>query len=412
MNENKKSPPKSSVGRPALPLGTTGQQWVTHRPQGGYIAAVWVRTPRGKHKQVTASGQTKGAARRKLQSKLDKIVDTPFEGVQPTWTVTDLAAHWEEHKARAGHARRRVPLTAQTRWGYHSEIVRIITPAMGDLRLHELSIALLESLLADLEDTGLSTVRARSVLHAMLELAVRDGAIASNPTKYVAPPLREPKEVEALTIPMARHLLRVVSPEYRRKPGFRGPTRDLHDFCMVALGTGARISEILAVTHELVDLDSDHPTMTISGTMIEPRTGYIVRHHRQEATKNNQVRTLLLPDAVAEILRERRDGSRFTAPTDPVIASNQGTFMWASNIRERLRKAIADEPTLIGVTPHALRRTVASLIAYDAGLDAARLQLGHSLAGSTPLRSYVVHRQQVPDHRAILDWLFHDVEQS
>lgn len=175
---------------------------------------------------------------------------------------------------------------------------------------------------------------------------------------------------------------------------------------MVCLGTGARIGEVLAVTNELVDLDSDVPTITISGTMVEPRKGYVERHHRQEATKNNQIQTLILPDAVVQVLRERRAKSRFTAPTDPLLASKQGTHMWAANMRERLRKAIANEPSLAGTTPHALRRTVASLIAYDAGLDAARMQLGHSITGSTPLSAYVAHRQQAPDHRAILDFLF------
>ena len=406
MNNTEKSKPASRSGRPALELGSTGEPWVTPRPQGGFTAGVWVRTARGKRKQVTASGPTKGAARRKLQAKLDSSLEAPSHGVQPTWTIGELASHWEDHKARSGHARRRAPLTAQTRWGYHSEITRIISPAMGDLRIHELTVALLEQILGDLEDTGLSTIRARTVLNMMLDLAVRDGAIPSNPSAYVTPPVREPREVEALTIPTARLLLRVVDPEYRRKPGFRGPTRDLCDFCMVALGTGARISEILAVTNELVDLDTDKPTITISGTMVEPRKGYVDRHHRQETTKNNQIRTLLLPDAVADVLRDRRASSRFTAPTDPLLASNQGTFMWAANMRQRLRTAIADEPELTGVTPHALRRTVASLIAYDAGLDAARMQLGHTLAGSTPLSAYVAHRQQVPDHRAILDSLF------
>lgn len=407
-SEQKKSHPKPRAGRPSLALGTSGEPWVTPRPQGGFTAGVWMRTPRGKRKQVTASGASKGAARRKLQAKLDAVADTTSGGVQPTWTIAELAAHWEEHKTRSGHARRRAPLTPQTLWGYHSEITRIITPALGDLRVHELAIALLEASLADLEDTGISTVRARTVLSMMLNLAVRDGALPSNPMLYVSSPPREHKEVEALTIRAAQHLLRVVDPAYQRKPGVRGPTRDLHDFCMVGLGTGARISEILAVTNELVDLDTDTPTITISGTMVEPRKGYVDRHHRQETTKNNQIRTLLLPDAVADVLRDRRASSRFTAPSDPLLASNQGTFMWAANMRQRLRTAIAGEPDLVGVTPHALRRTVASLIAYEAGLDAARMQLGHSIAGSTPLSAYVAHRQQVPDHRAILDWLFRE----
>lgn len=411
MTNNKKTAP-TRAGRPPLALGTTGEPWVTSRPQGGFTAGVWVRTARGTRKQVTASGPTRGAARRKLQTKLDTNLAAPSHGVQPTWTIAELAEHWEDHKARSGHKRRRAPLSPQTRWGYHSEIARVITPSMGGIRLHELSVPGLEKILADLEDTGLSTVRARSVLSMMLDLAVRDGAIPSNPTAYVAPPVREPKEVEALTIPVARRLLQVVHPDFRRKPGFRGPTRDLHDFCMVALGTGARISEILAVTNELVDLDSDKPTMTISGTLVEPRKGYVARHHRQETTKNNQIRTLLLPEAVADVLRDRQASTRYTAPTDPVLASNQGTFMWAANMRQRLRAAIANEPELIGTTPHALRRTVASLIAYDAGLDAARMQLGHSIAGSTPLSAYVAHRREAPDHRSILNGLFFDASVS
>ena len=128
--------------------------------------------------------------------------------------------------------------------------------------------------------------------------------------------------------------------------------------------------------------------------MVEPRTVpksewadpavpeyYIAEYFRQPATKTNQVRTLILPEAVAQQLRERRDASRFTEPHHPLLASGKGQPLWAANIRTRLRKAVADEPTLVGTTPHTLRRTVASLVAYEFGLDPARMQLGHSLLG-------------------------------
>ena len=61
------------------------------------------------------------------------------------------------------------------------------------------------------------------------------------------------------------------------------------------------------------------------------------------------------------------------------------------------------EPTLVGTTPHTLRRTVASLIAYEFGLDAARMQLGHSLLGTTPLARYVAHREEVSDYTSALE---------
>jgi hypothetical protein len=165
---------------------------------------VWVRTARGTRKQVTASGPTKGAARRKLQAKLDLNLAAPSHGVQPAGTVADLAEHWEDHKKRSGHARRRAPLSPQTRWGYHSEIARTITPSMGGIRLHELSVPGLEKILADLEDTGLSTVRARSVLSMMLDLAVRDGAIPSQASSRTTPG-STPRGCSSTTVSPARH---------------------------------------------------------------------------------------------------------------------------------------------------------------------------------------------------------------
>ncbi|MDN5746120.1 MAG: hypothetical protein L0H31_13495 [Nocardioidaceae bacterium] len=153
-------------------------------------------------------------------------------------------------------------------------------------------------------------------------------------------------------------------------------------------------------------LDRDLPLVTISGTLVEPRSGYVEQLFRQESTKTNAIRTLVLPNAPVEVLRRRMAESELVYPDAPVFHSRTiSRFLWPSNIRTRLRAVTADDPQLghVTVTPHTLRRTVASEVAYDAGLEAPRQQLGHSIAGAGAIARYVAHRQQAPDLRHVLD---------
>lgn len=409
-----------NTGRPALPLGDSGTPWTTKKDNGRWVAGVWLRRTDGRRRQVTASGATKGAALRNLQRKLDALVEAASQGVQPTWTVSHAARHWRKRLENVGGGVTRRPLKPQSLAGYDSEIRRIIDPTLGAVRLDEVTIALVEEALTRVEHDGVSTARARDVLNGLFRLAVRDNAMRENPMPYVAAPAREPKEVEVLTVPQARHLLRVTHPEYRRIPGRRGPNRDLHDVISIALASGMRVGEVLALRHQDVDLDSDIATATVCGTMVEPIRKsrsewadpdvpeyYIETYHRQPSTKTNLVRTLVLPEAVANQMRERRSRTRFTEPSHPLLASGKGHHLWAANIRTRLRKAVADEEALVGTTPHTLRRTVGTLVATEHGLDAARRQLGHVVVTGA-LARYVGHRREVPDYTDVLNPIFTD----
>ena len=139
---------------------------------------------------------------------------------------------------------------------------------------------------------------------------------------------------------------------------------------------------------------------------MEPRKGYVERLHRQESTKSRSTRTLILPDYVAALLAERRENAPAASPDTPVFASGKQTWLWPNNIRTRLRAAVAGTP-LEGTTPHTLRRTVGTLVAHEAGLDAAREQLGHA-DSSVTWRSYVAARPVAPDVRHVLDVFFTD----
>ena len=399
------------MSQPRLAPGEHGQPWTTKRPNGRWRATVRVRGRDGRVRQLTATEDTKGAALRALQRKLTAWrPETSANGVKPAMTVDELSEYWLKHRRTSGSSRSSRPLRPQSLAGYAKELERVVSPALGAARIDELSVGLLDSIVAELESAGVSTRIARSVLSQMLELAVRHGALAANPMASVAKPYREPPEVEALSIEDVRRLRRLTRPETQHRSGKRGPNRDLGDFIDLALATGARIGEVLALRWQDLDLDSTTPTATICGTVVEPRKGYVDRLHRQDATKSGSTRSLILGDAAVAVLRERRTASRYTSANDPVFASGRGRWLWPNNIRTRLRAAI-EGTELAGTTPHTLRRTVATRIAHEAGLDAAIAQLGHSHP-SLAFQIYVAPRDVAPDVRHVLDDLLSDVGSS
>jgi integrase len=320
-------------------------------------------------------------------------------------TISELGDFWLQQRETFGHSRRRGALKPQTIAAYANTLRLIVRPALGGVRVSEVSIGLLEGVLGDLEETGLSTAQARSTLHQMLGLAARHGAIGSNPMDLVSTPLREPREVEALDLDAVRELRRLAEPETQRRPGKRGPNRDLADFVDVALGTGCRIGEVLALRWCHLDLLSELPTAEISGTLVEPRHSLVAPLHRQESTKSNTNRTLVLPDHVVRVLHLRRSEAQHGGDGDPVFGSRTGTWLWPNNIRTRLRAATLGSP-LSGTTPHTLRRTVGTHLTHTTNsLDAAREQLGHSNPGTT-FQYYVARRATAPDLRRVLDAFF------
>ena len=190
-----------------------------------------------------------------------------------------------------------------------------------------------------------------------------------------------------------------------KRLGGRRPNRDLADVTDFILGTGARINEALAIRLVDLALDEPLPTAHICGTLIEPRRGFTDALHRQSETKTRKDRTVPLPDAVVAMLRERLGNHPDPRPDAPVLCNREGSWLWAPNIRTRLRKTTADIPALAGTTPHTLRRSVGSLVAHERGLDAARDLLGHSHPGVT-FQHYVGRRPIAPDVRDVLDDFF------
>lgn len=409
-----------------IPRGGHGDIIARQLADGRWSARVQVRDIDGRIRSVRATEKTKSSATRLVERRLKERVDPSIAGITGDTTFEDLSALWLQHRKDHGKVKTKGLLAPQTLATYQYDITQVIIPAIGQVRVREATIPLLDRLFADVEHGrkhgnyparfgGRSTRQLRVVLGGMLALAVAHGALPANPIRDVSQSSRQPNpEVKFLTVDQARHLRTRVRRTAIRVPDQRMPNHDLEEFIDLLLGTGCREGEGLAIRPiDLHDLDGPVPTLHICGTVIEPRKGFVDHLHRQNRTKTGDDRRLILPDAVAAMLRERMRRDPPNTPESPIFATGTGNWISPANLRTRLRSALdriseSDDPldqALAGTTLHTLRRTVGTITAHEVSLDAARDQLGHR-DPSVTFRHYVGKRVVAPDLRSTLDQFF------
>ena len=302
----------------------------------------------------------------------------------------------------------------QTLAGYQTALSQIINPRLGGLRLIEARAGVVDEVLARVDHAGRATRVARSVLAQMFAMAVRHDALTANPMREVRRPPRRRLAVQALSVEQARTLLEltrshrdgVARDERGLMLGSARRTTDLHDVVLLLLGTGMRIGEVLALEWADVDLYTDVPCVRVAATMIEPRRDaasgqvFVAGLHRQPMTKTGAARTIALPYAAVEMLNGRR-AWKWQHDRQPVFAHAGGGWLWPNNLRSKLRGVVVGT-SLARVSPHTLRRTVGTLVAHSAGLDAARDVLGHPHPSVTA-RHDIADTGRVIDVRHTLD---------
>ena len=163
-----------------------------------------------------------------------------------------------------------------------------------------------------------------------------------------------------------------------------GPRSDgqVRDIIEVMLGTATRIGEALALRQCDVDLDADPPRVNISGTLVVHNgTGV----HRQEHPKTHESnRVIAVPQFAADVIRQR------LALLDPedtehlLFFSRVGTPLAPYNVRRSFRGILLNAGLEgLEITPHSFRRTGATLLANELGIQAAADVLGHTSTSTT-----------------------------
>src|SRR5262249_28718441 len=288
--------------------------------------------------------------------------DTRFRDVAERWYADILAA------AEEG---RRSPGTAEQ---YRGHLDRTVLPALGALRLREVTVPRLDALLTAVRaNKGTATARTcRSVVCGALGLGVRHGALATNPARDVGRieggRRRAPRALTAAERTQWLALLEADETAVRK---------DLPDLTRFMIATGVRIGEALACYKS--DVDYAAGTVAVDHTGIRGRgKGLTRKSARGEAGE----RPLPLPSWALNMLKAR-DAEAGASEDGPIFPDSRGGLRDPANTRRDLRNARGTEG-FAWVRSHVFRKTAATIL-DEAGLSARLVadQLGHSRPSMT-----------------------------
>jgi integrase len=243
-----------------------GEGSITRRKDGRYQAAITLEN----HERKYFYGKT----RREVQEKLKIVLYEQKQGMLATGPQQTLKAYlerWLEHVCK-------LTMRPNSYRQYYSTVHHHFIPALGHIKLQKLTTEMIQAFFAQKQKDRLSAktlANIHSVLNSALENAVVWGLIGRNVAKAVGLPPIQRYEAQTLTVEQAKRLLEVA----------RGSR--LEALLLLALTTGMRRGELLALRWSDVDLDSRvlhvRRTMNFIGGLGyvegEPKTRAMARYY-------------------------------------------------------------------------------------------------------------------------------------
>ncbi|AYE97904.1 integrase [Mycobacterium paragordonae] len=378
--------------RQRMEPGEHGRITVTECEKGLFEARTYVRDGDGTRRKVRRTGRSGEDARRALQRHLRQRT-APLVGqiISEKTTLAELFEVWIACKVSEDRLMPQSEAQYRKVWRIHG------VGKLGALRIREFSTSRADAHLKSVESVRQAQLL-RIVLKGMFTLAVRFDVIAVNPI-VEARPNRASKRVVRAATPEEFRRIRDAVAEFASTP-IRGPQRGryLPAFVELAMATGARPGEVLAIRWEDVDLLADPPTVKINGTIIDHQTIPGRPAHRQDVRKHGAPPlTTILPKHGVEALT---DLFGTTGPAGLVFKNRDGGPLSANNLRRSMRAALPDD--LRWCTPHSFRRTAGTVVRDAHGVEAAQQQLGHAHLATTE-GHYIEKKAVGPDARQALD---------
>lgn len=339
---------------------------IYQRNDGRWAGAVSL----GNGKRKTVYGRTADEARNKV-TEINRRVSDGLEPDQDTLTVTELSRQFLNSISSTvkGSTKRR-----------YEQLLRVhVLPSLGRKRVSKLQPSELEDLYSKITASGLSAqtaVHVHRVMHVMLGKAAGWQIVSRNVASLVKPPRIIHREMRVL-VPEEIHRLFVASTGNRLEALWR-----------LAVGTGMRIGEMLALSWERIDLDSGIARVEFSLER-DPQEGLV----KTEPKTRGSRRSVHLSPSVIQALKQHRVkqseerlrlGKAWT-DSGYVFTTVSGTPVNPNNVGRRDFKPLLAAAGIAGhVRIHDLRHTAISL-ALSAGVpptDVAQMA-GHSSVAVT-----------------------------
>lgn len=295
-----------------LDVGTYGDILDRKLADGRPEAMARFRDYDGRVRQVRALGDTPADARRRLKAKLRDRQRATGVGLTSESRVSELADQWLEQAGRRW--------SIGTRRTYSTVVKNQVKPALGQLRLREAKVGVIDRALEAIYDNhGPSAAKStKAVLSGMFRLAVRYDALQYNPLREVSPMHVRRKRARALTVVETEWLCDLI------RANQHAVDNDLPDLVDWMLATGARIGETLALRYGFTDdggdlIDVKSGTWEVNATLVR-ETG--VGLQIQPRTKSEAGwRVVAVPPFAMAMLARRKEELRFRGPDQVVFSA-------------------------------------------------------------------------------------------
>jgi integrase len=180
---------------------------------------------------------------------------------------------------------------------YRDRLDRQILPGLGQLRVRELTVGVLDRHLRLIVDKhGAATAKmCRSVLFGLCTLAACHDALERNPVRALGPVSAKAKKApRAMTVPELRQLRAALTYDEQ------AIARDLPDLVSFMMATGLRIGETTGLAWDAVDLDLGTVDVRAAAIGVKGQ-GLVIKTTKTDAG----TRTLVLPQWCITMLRRR-----------------------------------------------------------------------------------------------------------
>lgn len=268
--------------------------------------------------------------------------------------------------------------TENTRASFQGNIDKWVYPAIGDIKLPEITSAQISALLLDMQGKGkahATVVKVYTILNSLFKMAYLSDMIARNPMDKVERPKPrkdeiKPQTAQAYTAQEVRDILTALE----------GEPLKWRAFIHLLIDTGVRRGEALAVQWE--DIDFQENTILICRNLCyTPDKGIYL-----DTPKNGRCRMVDVGEDTLQLLKQIREqqgaGGKYIFTQDNSLEPMHPTSPTHYFRQFAKRNGIKD------FHPHKLRHTFAS-VAITAGADVVSVSetLGHSDTAVT-LRMY------------------------
>ncbi len=362
---------------------------------GRVFYEISVSRGRGKSRLTRRWYPPKGWSRKAIERELTAVA-AEFERQSDAGEVVSRAEHREREAQEAAEAAKiltfrqygeRVFMPAKTvtmsensRANYQGYLDKKIYPALGDIKLPEITPAQITALLLDIQTEGKahSTVlKVYTILHSFFKMAYLGDMIQRNPMDKVERPKPrkdevKPAEVSAYT---AQEVQQIIA-------GLKDEPLKWQALIHLLIDTGIRRGECCALQWKNIDFKTG--AVTICGNLCYTKQKGVYL----DTPKNGRTRTVYAGDDTVALLRQLRTEQAKKALSTYVFTQEGSPEPMHPQSPTRYLKKFSERCGVPGLHPHKLRHTFAS-VAIISGADVASVSeaLGHSDKAVT-LRMY------------------------